>query len=469
MAGIGFVLERIVERHGIRGIARVAVVGVLVVAGPWLITSLTLGVVGVVAAARGLDLTLFFGVVVYVFAGTLVVTSGYHYRFTRVVADLLYQKRYDRMIAWFDRASGVSGAIGVALGVGIALFGRLDLPTSAIVVVMTAVVAVSWIAMLMVSILSDFRAIVAAYAVGGLVAAGIIVPVLLLSSVPSAATRGGLLGFTTGTAVVTVYLSVSIRRTMTARSRLPATGTPVRSVADPGLSIPFSTLPPATLRRIGLVGTLLTAILWVDKIVYWVAFGAPVGGSGLVLLPRYDILVFVSQLLLVPAMVFFAVRVETALFRGVRGTLRAIRGGTYREVELRRRDLSSHLDGLFTAQCGLAVVAVAVAWMLSPEIAGAGGAVVFMRVVLASQLYFLMYASVVTLLYLSDYRGVLAVLTIVAGVATAGAVITAVWGAPADAGRSYMVAAGFGAVLAWRLQRNRLRNMDRYLLTRALL
>ena len=55
MAGIGFVLERIVERHGIRGIARVAVVGVLVVAGPWLITSLTLGVVGVVATARGLE------------------------------------------------------------------------------------------------------------------------------------------------------------------------------------------------------------------------------------------------------------------------------------------------------------------------------------------------------------------------------------------------------------------------------
>ncbi|MFW5828034.1 MAG: exopolysaccharide Pel transporter PelG, partial [Alkalispirochaeta sp.] len=114
MAGIGFVLERIVERRGIRGLARVAVVGVLVVAGPWLITSVTLGVVGGIAAARGMDLTLFFAVTIYVFAGSLVLTSGYHYRVTRVTADLLYQKRYGVILQWFRRAATVSAAIGAA-------------------------------------------------------------------------------------------------------------------------------------------------------------------------------------------------------------------------------------------------------------------------------------------------------------------------------------------------------------------
>ena len=42
MAGIGFVLERIIDRGRLRDVAGATIAGVLVVAGPWLISSVAL-------------------------------------------------------------------------------------------------------------------------------------------------------------------------------------------------------------------------------------------------------------------------------------------------------------------------------------------------------------------------------------------------------------------------------------------
>lgn len=509
MAGIGFVLERIVERRGIRGLARVAVVGVLVVAGPWLITSVTLGVVGALAASRGMDLSLFFAVIIYVFAGSLIITSGYHYRVTRITADLLYQKRYRVMLQRFGRAATVSAGIGAVLGVGIALLGSLPATVAAATTAVAIAVSVSWVAMLMVSLLTRFRAIVGAYAAGGLVTVGGAVVLAPQAYTPEAVAVVSLVSFAAGTVVVTVILSVTVARTLTARDNLRRTAGALRpagerastqesprdsradsrtdSPRDQASARPVTvrelarergaaprgsegvvTLPVQTLRRIGRIGVSLTLILWVDKLIFWVAYGLPVAGTTLRLLPTYDILVFVSQLFLVPAMVFFVVRVETTTYRGVRTILRAVRGETYREVERAKQDLFHRLNRLFTTQAGLALTIVVVAWVLSPDVAPRNPAV-FVRVTIAAQLYFLMYSSVVTLLYISDYRGALTVAALVLAVAVVGSIITVTVGTVDHVGYSYLAAGAIGAIIARSVRNSRLVVVDRYLLTRALM
>jgi hypothetical protein len=339
MAGIGFVLERIVERRGIRGLARVAVVGVLVVAGPWLITSVTLGAVGAISAARGLDVNLFFAVIIYIFAGSLITTSGYHYRVTRITADLLYQKRYRAMQYWFRRAATVSAGIGALLGLGIALVGSLSATVAAATLVAAVSVSVSWIAMLMVSLLTRFRAIVGAYAAGGVFTVGLILLVSPQAATAEAVATVSLFAFAGGTVVISSVLSVTILRTLSARDallrnagarrrvpRAPVSSSAVESAASPAepagptpaepagptpaepagptpaepaapaetgaasgdwsdagrkISVEeplqaFATLPVRTLRRIGRIGLFLTAIIWVDKIAFWIFYGYPV-------------------------------------------------------------------------------------------------------------------------------------------------------------------------------------------------
>lgn len=446
-----------------------AVVVVLVVAGPWLITSVTLGVVGAIAASRGMDLNLFFAVIIYVFAASLLTTSGYHYRVTRITADLLYQKRYRAMQQWFRRAATVSAGIGAVLGVGIALLGSLPVTVAAATIAVAIAVSVSWIAMLMVSLLTRFRAIVGAYIAGGVVTVGGTVGFAPQAFTPEAVAVLSLSAFAVGTLVVTAVLSVTVVRTLTARDTLRRNAKAQRPSRDtPAPTQDVVTLPVRTLRRIGRIGLFLTAVLWVDKLVFWAVYGRPVAGTTLSLLPTYDVLVFVSQLFLVPAMVFFVVRVETTTYRGVRSILRSVRGETYREVEAAKHDLFQRLNRLFTTQTGLALMIVVVAWLLSPEVAPRNPAV-FVRVTVASQLYFLMYSSVVTLLYISDYRGALTLLVFVFVVAAAGSLVTVAVGQVADVGYSYLVAGAVGAVLARRLRNTRLVVVDRYLLTRALM
>jgi polysaccharide biosynthesis protein PelG len=401
-------------------------------------------------------------VIVYVFAASLILTSGYHYRFTRITADLLYQKRFDQMLRWFRRAVAVSLATGSAIGIGIALAGGLTPAVAAATTVTAAAVSLSWVTMLMVSLLSNFRAIITSY-IGGAVATVAIAAAGLRGDIDP--TVVGLLAFAAGTIVVVAGLSLSIGATLRRRGESRHLAT---SAEQPAESANAPTLPAATLARIGWIGILLTAVLWIDKIVFWVAFGAPVAETRLRLMGDYDVLVFISQLLLIPAMVFFVVRVETTLYRGVRSILRAVRGGTYREVELEKRNLITTISSHNTAQRGLAILIIAIAWIFSAGL-GSADLVMFVRVTIASQLYFLMYTAVVTLLYLSDYRGALTLLGIVMIVALGGAVLTVVVPAPRQVGLSYMITGAVGALLATRLQHNRLQSMDRTLLTRALL
>ncbi|MFO8043667.1 MAG: exopolysaccharide Pel transporter PelG, partial [Alkalispirochaeta sp.] len=392
-----------------------------------------------------------------------------------------------------------SAGIGAVLGIGIALLGSLSVTVAAATIAVAFAVSVSWIAMLMVSLLTRFRAIVGAYLAGGFVTVGTITGFSPRAFTAEAVAALSLFASAVGTVVVTAVLTLTVERTLGARDRLRrnagarqmrrqpaarvsssgAQQVPLGTLSQEpgGLREPrgilqpvsqFITLPAQTLRRIGRIGTLLTAILWVDKLVFWAAYGRPLGGTTLTLLPTYDVLVFVSQLFLVPAMVFFVVRVETTTYRGVRTILRAVRGETYREVERAKSDLFEQLNRLFTTQTGLALTIVVVAWLLSPQVAPQNPAV-FVRVTVASQLYFLMYSSVVTLLYISDYRGALTLLAVVCAVAVIGSALTVILGNVTQVGYSYLAAAALGAVVARQLRNARLVVVDRYLLTRALM
>lgn len=254
--------------------------------------------------------------------------SGYHYRYTRILADLLYQKAYDRMVEWFLRGLAADGGTVVRLG--------------------------------------GF-------------AAGLLVSTAILT----AAVGRTLLARDHDSTAARVHLNAANKRVARIVSAQHADDRADGGVGRRGrmlrnaVSMPlghFSSLPPETLRRIGLIGFLLTAILWVDKLIFWIAWGVPVGSSRLVVFPRYDIAVFLSQLFLIPAMVFFAVRFETTLFRGIRDMLRAIRGRTYTDVQHRREELRVGLSRTGVSQVGLALLLVTLSWLLAPDLTPGHGA-----------------------------------------------------------------------------------------------
>lgn len=514
MAGIGFVLERIVERQGIRGIARVALVGVFVVAGPWIISSIALAVVSL---ALGAGRAHFFGAIVYIYAGTLIAFGGYHYRLTRVSADLLYEKRFAAISIVHSRARRVAALVALPLGALVAA-AMPSVAGAIAAVVATLSVSVGWIEMLLVSMVRNERPILASYGTG---AAVMVIGVVLWWYVPTLAADPvsyGMVVFALGHLVTTLALMTVVSRVLWQRARLQGsirrrkrtiadivgtkedrylaenevtdphahvapladTEAPPVTTAPPRRGITgFSLLPRETLRRVASVGVLLVLVIWSDKVIYWFTFGGPVDGTlGLLhLYPRYDLVVFLSQLLLIPPMIFFVVRSETALSRGVRAILRHIRGGVYRDVVRSKEALRDRLRRALGEQAVVHLMMVVVAWLLAPELlrvdaAGAGGAggaadvALLVRTAAAGQLYFLLYSSIVTLLYISDYRLAISILAITLAITVIGTATVVALGLESLVGWSYLLACAIGATVAIIAQDRRIMSMDQLVLMR---
>jgi len=100
MAGIGFELQKVLKGGGIASLFKVALAGIVIVAGPWLIS-----IVGIFFLNRfaGFALTeaseLFMAAIVYSYAFSLSLFGGIHYIFTRYISDLIYLRKEGRAVA----------------------------------------------------------------------------------------------------------------------------------------------------------------------------------------------------------------------------------------------------------------------------------------------------------------------------------------------------------------------------------
>lgn len=451
MAGIGFVLERVIDRQGLRGMAGAAAAGVLIVAGPWLISSVAL-----VVTARVLvtDAPGFFAVVVYVYALSLLLFSGYHYRFTRRLADNLYLQSYRQVSRDYTGALLFTMGTGVPAALGIAFFsGYRGWAALAPVLLFTAV-NTGWIHTLAASLLQRYRMVIVAYSAGAGTA------VLLTTILPSGGSATALMIFSAALLVTGGILGITIHRTLEHRQRNTRRRARTGSTATPGA--------PA-LVRLGIIGSALAIIMWADKVLLWFLAGHAAPGTSLWLFPPYDQTVFAAQLLVIPPTVVFIVRVETTYFRGLRNVLRALRHGTKSDYTTARETLSRTYYQALRGQLAVHLAMVAAASFAAPEMVRMGFASSVPLLILTAvgtQLYFLCYALVVNLLYLADYREAVRVLVTMA---IASPVVTVVlyllWGAD-SAGFAFLVVTALGVLRAAAAQHQGLQDFEWLVMTR---
>ncbi len=337
MAGIGFELKKIVRQGTLASYLQVALSGAMIVAGPWLITILAIGLIQRFyqdVLAEGSNL--FLATVVYTYMGSLLLFGGVHYLFSRILSDLLYVRKERQTLSylgWFLLFVGLlSALVGTFIGWTIHPYGiKNPYAYRVIAGLFFLFVSLHWLFIVFASLLRWYGRILAIYA-GGM---GVFVLSSALLS-PMWGVAGVLGGFALGNAGILLGLTV-----LTLKFRREARGL----VEKRGM---IHTLWECT-REVGkylktqrdllLTGYFYYLGIWIDKILFWIVRGQPVEGTWFRIFPSYDVLVYYTNLTMIPGLVFFVVFTETGFATILRKFLEGLGRRTYLSILKEKRRL----------------------------------------------------------------------------------------------------------------------------------
>jgi len=309
VAGIGFELRRMIDhRKGFMAKVRAYACAGLISSGPWLMTILTLTLLSLAAPALGErgDLSMFRALVTYAFAFSLILVGSVQMAITRRVADLLYAKKYDRVLPAFAAALLVTALAHAAVGSAFVALAGFPVALGCVGVALFSVIGMTWVSLIWLSVAREYDAVLRAYIYGTLVS----ILAMVVVGVQNA-TVGVLGAYTSGQAFTLMLLLRCIAR-----------GLEAGGVRDFSVLSSMRAFPSL----VGM-GLLYNAAIWVDKMVFWFRDGT--GPHPWVRYhPLYDTCSFLAYLTVVPALAVNLIRLETSFYEHYRSYYGSILHGT---------------------------------------------------------------------------------------------------------------------------------------------
>lgn len=294
MAGIGFKLIRLLDKQSYAGVMQAYGYAALIGSGPWVLSMMTLGCLGLAlrATQTGAALDTFFVSVTYVFAATLVATGPLQLVISRYAADRVFAREKSRIFPAY------LGALMLVMGVGavggmLFFVGAVPGPLAFRLAAAGLVMAVSgvWVSTVFLSAVKDYPAVLRCFAAG-----------YTLSFVTTwgGGSLGGLSGMALGFLVGQVGLLLALMWVIFGEFGVRA-----------GPSFVFLHYFKRH-RILAACGLIYNLGIWIDKPVHWwfSSHGFQVAGA-LWAAPLYDEAVYLSFLSVAPGMAIFLLSVET--------------------------------------------------------------------------------------------------------------------------------------------------------------
>lgn len=294
MAGIGFKLIRLLDKQSYTGVLQAYGYAALIGSGPWVMSMMTLGLLGAVLRATGVgaDLDIFFVSVTYVFAFSLIATGPLQLVISRFAADKVFAREehliFPAYLGSIILVFLVGAVSGMAFFLG-AVPGPLAFRLAGAGLLM--VVAGIWISTIFLSAVKDYPSVLKCFTAGYGFSFG---------STWLGGQWGGLSGMLTGFLVgqlsLFLMLFAVIFREFGVRE-------------GPSFQFLGYFKKHVTLAACGLVYNLG---IWIDKPLHWwfSNHGYEVAGA-LWASPLYDEAVYLSFLSVAPGMAVFLLSVET--------------------------------------------------------------------------------------------------------------------------------------------------------------
>lgn len=431
MAGIGWRLEKLIDRDSLGSTLGALLTGVAVTSGPWLLTTLVLVLMRIAAVGTGDTAAAADGerVITIVYATVIVLAAPIDIVLSRYAADRVYEGRRETIAAPLRRMVAACLVVFTAVGALAMLVCRVRWELAAPGTILAGVVGAQWLLLSAAGGLSSPGIILRAFGVGAPVS---VIAAWALARPDVLGPLGNLYGYGAGQLLT---LSLLLWGTMHA---LPED-------EDESARI----LPAfVTYWLLAAAALAFHAGLWVDKLVVLLAAGASAASI-------YAATAAVAWLSVVPAAAFLFVAIETAFHRRFHAYYTALeQGASLPVLEGLARDVRTEVErtlrGTAAVQACVTLVCIAATPWITRHLALAPGLTLIWLLVGAGLQVVAMATTL--LLYYFDFRreALAAALVQLAG----NALFTALIGAPSrHVGAGYAVACALACVVALALLR----------------
>ncbi len=396
MAGIGFELQRVLKGGGLVNLFKVALAGIVIVAGPWLIS-----IVGIFflnrfasfALAEGAGL--FMAAIVYSYAFSLSLFGGLHYIFTRYISDLIYISKETRAVATLLLVMIIFTTLAVASASAAVFFIRPEGISNILLYKISAVclfvvINLIWLVMIFITLLKKYMTIFIVYLSGMAVS---FFSVYYLGG--RFGLGGALAGFTLGQFTILLLLTIMI----------------LKAYRPDNLFVEMKPLLGYFRKYLFLflTGVFYSAGIWIDKISLWYLKGESVRGTYLKLFEHYDITVYFANLTIIPGLVYFMIFSETNFYSTLRKFLLSVEKGILTKIReekyrlIRSMNNSLYEQSFFQGVLSLALIIMAPS-IQSTFLSGLSD-LLTLRIVLAAAFFHVFYLTVLTFLFYIQMYG----------------------------------------------------------------
>jgi uncharacterized membrane protein len=390
MAGIGWKLQKMIDRGSFAGTMGAYITGVAVTSAPWLLTSAVLMSLRVAARSDGTaQFQTVQRIVTLVYALTVILSAPVHVVVSRYTADRLYDRQLDRIAAPFWRALAATLVGFLVVGVTLMVVLRAPLTLALVGTSLTVVVGAQWLLLSVGGGLTSPLVVLRAFCAGAPV--GVLASLWLYRTLGLGA-AGYLVGFAAGQLVTMLLLLEGVARVLPAQSSeearlLPAFG---------------------EYALLALSSLVYYVSIWTDKAVLWALAGS--GEASL-----YSGVSAIAWFSVVPTFGWIYVQIETVFYRRFRAFYGGLGGGAPLALVREKAGLLAGeamriLRGAVMVQGGVLVLAVAgadVALRLAGLPRGSAGA--FRLAALGAALQLMSLLEILLLYYFDLRREALAV------------------------------------------------------------
>ncbi|WP_282286424.1 exopolysaccharide Pel transporter PelG [Pseudomonas sp. PS02302] len=352
MAGIGFELRKILARDSYTATLRAYVYAGLISSGPWVLSIISVMLIGVLATGivtPNVLIRQFLVTVTYLMASSLILTGGLQLYFTRFVSDRLFEEKQTSIL---PNLVGILLLVTlVAGGLGFVLLATLfDQPFAYRLLVLANFVTLCdlWLVIIFLSGMKAYNRILVVMTLGYaiMIAAAFVLRFLGMNGLLMALLLGH-------AALLFMFLYDIIRE-------YPAD----RLVAFDFLDrkqIFVSLLATGLFYNLG---------IWVDKFVFWfnpLTSDAVIGPLRASIL--YDLPIFLAYLAIIPGMAVFLVRIETDFAEWYERVFNAVRGGeTLQHIsQLKEQMILAIRQGLLEI-CKVQGLTLVLVFLLAPQL-----------------------------------------------------------------------------------------------------